>query len=154
MIMTVGRSSRTPSFGQLDGLGREGDEQEKQEGQEQEEKKEEVKEREEKEEKEEKTVEKTDEEGAHEAAYVDQGDQGDGWIPVSPRRRKQNAQMTTEDHWAGPGLPLGYAQKGRLCDHTDCQEIINDHKYRLYPTYCSKCLEVWIKVQERWRNIW
>ena len=134
MIMTVGRSSRTPSFGQLDGLGREGDEQEKQEGQEQEEKKEEVKEREEKEEKEEKTVEKTDEEGAHEAAYVDQGDQGDGWIPVSPRRRKQNAQMTTEDHWAGPGLPLGYAQKGRICDHTDCQEIINDHKYRLYPT--------------------
>ena len=78
MIMTVGRSSRTPSFGQLDGLGREGDEQEKQEGQEQEEKKEKVKEREEEEEK---TAEKTDEEGAHEAAYVDQGDQG--WIPVA-----------------------------------------------------------------------
>ena len=154
MIMTVGRSSRTPSFGQLDGLGREGDEQEKQEGQEQEEKKEEVKEREEKEEKEEKTVEKTDEDGAHEAAYVDQGDQGDDWTQVSPRRRKQNAQMTTEDHWAGPGLPLGYAQKGRICDHTDCQEIINDHTYRLYPTYCSKCLEVWIKVQERFREIY
>ena len=88
MIMTVGRSSRTPSFGQLDGLGREGDEQEKQEVQEQKEEMEEVKEREEEEEK---TVEKTDEEGAHEAAYVDQGDQVDGWIPVSPGRRKQNA---------------------------------------------------------------
>ena len=51
MIMTVGRSSRSPSFGQLDGLGREGDEQEKQEEKEQEEEKEEVKEREEEEEK-------------------------------------------------------------------------------------------------------
>ena len=160
MIMTVGRSSRTPSFGQLDGLGREGDEQEKQEGQEQEEKKEEVKEREEEE-------EKTDEEGAHEAAYVDQGDQGDGWIPVSPRRRKRSAQVTGDaqmtsddplgeeetsyDHWAGPGLPIGYAQKDRICDHTGCYEIIYDHTYRLFPTYCSKCLEVWIKVQERSR---
>ena len=144
MIMTVGRSSRTPSFGQLDGLGREGDEQEKQEGQEQEEKKEEVKEREE-----EKTAEKTDEEGAHEATYEDQGDQG--WTPVSPRRRKQNEQVTTDDHWLGPGLPLGHARKGRICDHTDCLKIIDDHTYRLYPTYCSKCLEVWIKVQERFR---
>ena len=71
MIMTVGRSSRTPSFGQLDGLGREGDEQEKQEGQEQEEEKEEVKEREEEEEK---AVEKTDDEWAHEAASSDHGD--------------------------------------------------------------------------------
>ena len=130
MIMTVGRSSRSPSFGQLDGLGREGDEQEKQEEKEQEEEKEEVKEREEEEEK---TVEKTDEEGAHEAAYVDQGDQGDGWIPVSPRRRKQNEQVTTDDHWAGPGLPLGYAQIDRICDHTGCYEIINDHTYRYSP---------------------
>ena len=146
MIMTVGRSSRTPSFGQLDGLGREGDEQEKQEEKEQEEEKEEVKEREEEEEKAEK---KTDDEGAHEAAYEDQGDQG--WIPVSPRRRKQNEQVTTDDHWAGPGLPLGYAQIDRICDHTGCYEIINDHTYRLFPTYCSKCLEVWIKVQERSR---
>ena len=112
-------------------------------------------------------MEKTDEEGAHEAAYVDQGDQGDGWIPVSPRRRKRSAQVTGDaqmtsddplgeeetsyDHWAGPGLPLGYARKGRICDHTDCQEIIDDHTYRLYPTYCSKCLEVWKKVQERFR---
>ena len=140
MIMTVGRSSRTPSFGQLDGLGREGDEQEKQEGQEQEEKKEEVKEREEEEEK---TAEKTDEEGAHEAAYVDQGDQG--WIPVSPRRRKQNAQVThtevtSDDHCAGRGHPLGYARKGRKCD--GCQEIIEDLTYRLYPTYCRKCLSL------------
>ena len=93
MIMTVGRSSRSPSFGQLDGLGREGDEQEKQEEKEQEEEKEEVKEREEEEEKAEK---KTDDEGAHEAAYEDQGDQG--WIPVSPRRRRQNAQVTTDEH--------------------------------------------------------
>ena len=69
MIMTVGRSSRSPSFGQLDGLGREGDEQEKQEEKEQEEEKEEVKEREEEEEKAEK---KTDDEGTHEAAYVTQ----------------------------------------------------------------------------------
>ena len=137
MIMTVGRSSRTPSFGQLDGLGREGDEQEKQEGQEQEEKKEEVKEREEKEEK---TVEKTDEEGAHEAAYVDQGDQGDGWIPVSPRRRKQNAQVTGDAHWAGPGHPLGKPQIGSRCDH--CHQIVNDDKYRLYPTSCRECWRI------------
>ena len=102
MIMTVGRSSRTPSFGQLDGLGKEGDEQEKQEVQEQEEEKEEVKEREEEEE--EKAVKKTDDEGAHEAAYEDQGDQG--WIPVSPRRRKQNAQVTGDAHWGGPGHPM------------------------------------------------
>ena len=60
-------------------------------------------------------------------------------------------EWTSDDHWAGPGLPLGYARKGRICDHTDCQEIIDDHTYRLYPTYCSKCLEVWIKVQERSR---
>ena len=126
MIMTVGRSSRSPSFGQLDGLGREGDDQEKQEGQAQEEEKEEVKEREEEEEK---AMKKTDDEGAHEAAYEDQGDQG--WIPV---RRKQNAQVTTDDHWAGPGLPLGYARNDRICDHTDCYEIIDDHTYRLYPT--------------------
>ena len=147
MIMTVGRSSRSPSFGQLDGLGREGDEQEKQEEKEQEEEKEEVKEREEEEEKAEK---KTDDEGAHEAAYEDQGDQG--WIPVSPRRRKQNAQVTTDDHWAGPGIPIGYAQKDRICDHTKCYEIIYDHTYRLFPTYCRKCLEVWIKVQKRFRE--
>ena len=101
------------------------------------------------EEEEEKAVKKTEDEGAHEAAYEDQGDQG--WIPVSPRRRKQNEQVTTDDHWAGPGLPLGYARKGRICDHTDCLKIIDDHTYRLYPTYCSKCLEVWIKVQERFR---
>ena len=142
MIMNVGRSSRTPSFGQLDGLGREGTSRRSRKEQE---KKEEVKEREE----EEKTVEKTDEEGAHEATYEDQGDQG--WIPVSPRRRKQNEQVTTDDHWAGPGLSLGYARKGRICDHIDCLKIIDDHTYRLYPTYCSKCLEVWIKVQERSR---
>ena len=148
MIMTVGRSSRTPSFGQLDGLGREGDEQEKQEVQEQKEEMEEVKEREEEEEK---AVKKTDDEGAHEAAYVDQGDQEDGWTPLSPRRRKQNAQVTTDDHWAGPGIPIGYAQKDRICDHTGCYEIIYDHTYRLFPTYCRKCLEVWIKVQERSR---
>ena len=138
MIMTVGRSSRTPSFGQLDGLGREGDEQEKQEGQEQEEKKEEVKEREEEEEK---TVEKTDEEGAHEAAYVDQGDQGDGWIPVSPRRRKQNAQVTGDAHWAGPGHPLGKPQIGSRCGHCKLY-IVNDDTYRLYPTSCRECWRI------------
>merc|ERR1712107_31708 len=65
---------------------------------------------------------------------------------------KQNEQVTTDDHWAGPGLPLGYARKGRICDHTDCQEIIDDHTYRLYPTFCRKCLEVWIKVQKRFRE--
>ena len=146
MIMTVGRSSRTPSFGQLDGLGREGDEQEKQEGQEQEEKKEEVKEREEKEEK---TVEKTDEEGAHEAAYVDQGDQGDGWIPVSPRRRKQNAQVTGDAHWAGPGHPLGKPQIGSRCDH--CHQIVNDDTYRLYPTSCRECWRMTLQQNTHWR---
>ena len=64
-------------------------------------------------------------------------------------RVNKMVNKTGDDHWAGPGLPLGYARKGRICDHTDCQEIIDDHTYRLYPTYCSKCLEVWIKVQER-----
>ena len=145
MIMTVGRSSRTPSFGQLDGLGREGDEQEKQEGQEQEEKKEEVKEREEEEEK---TVEKTDEEGAHEAAYVDQGDQGDGWIPVSPRRRKQNAQVTGDDHWAGPGHPVGKPQIGSRCEH--CHQSVNDDTYRLYPTSCRECWRITLQHNTHW----
>ena len=134
MIMTVGRSSRTPSFGQLDGLGREGDEQEKQEEKEQEEEKEEVKEREE----EEKAEKKTDDEGAHEAAYEDQGDQG--WIPVSPRRRKQNAQVTGDDHWAGPGHPVGKPQIGSRCEH--CHQSVNDDTYRLYPTSCRECWRI------------
>ena len=138
MIMTVGRSSRTPSFGQLDGLGKEGDEQEKQEGQELEEKKEEVKEREEKEEK---TVEKTDEEGAHEAAYEDQGDQGDGWILVSPRRKKHNAQVTCDAHWAGPGHPFGKPHIGSRCDHCKLY-IVKDDTYRLYPTSCKDCWRI------------
>ena len=90
-------------------------------------------------------------------AASDQGDQDDHyWATVSPRRRRQastqeDAQVTRADHWAGPGLPLGYARKGRICDHTECQQIIDDHTYRLYPTYCSKCLEVWTKVNERFR---
>ena len=100
---------------------------------------------------------------AHEAAASDQGDQdGHYWATVSPRRRRQAStqeeaqdtlgeEETSLDHWAGPGLPLGYARKGRICDHTECQEIIDDHTYRLYPTYCSKCLEVWTKVNERFR---
>ena len=85
------------------------------------------------------------------------------WDTVSPRRRRQAStqeeaqdtlgeEETSLDHWAGPGLPLGYARKGRICDHTECQEIIDDHTYRLYPTYCSKCLEVWTKVQKRFRE--
>ena len=145
--MTVGRSSRTPSFGQLDGLGREGDEQEKQEEKEQEEEKEEVKEREEEEEK---TAEKTDEEGAHEAAYVDQGDQGDGWIPVSPRRRKQNAQVTGDDHWAGPGHPVGKPQIGSRCGHCKLY-IVNDDTYRLYPTSCRECWRIKLQQNTEYR---
>ena len=51
-----------------------------------------------------------DNDGAQEAAATDQGDQGDHWITVSPRRRRQastqeDAQVTRADHWAGPGLP-------------------------------------------------
>ena len=70
-------------------------------------------------------------------------------ITVSPRRKRkaptqEDAKVTSDDHWAGPGLPLGYALKGRRCDHTHCQEIIDDHTNRLYPTYCSDCLEVWL----------
>ena len=49
--------------------------------------------------------------------------------------------MTSDDHWAGLGHPLGYARKGRKCD--GCQEIIDDQIIHivLYPTYCSECLE-------------
>ena len=47
--------------------------------------------------------------------------------------------MTSDDHWAGPGYPLGYARKGRKCD--GCQEIIEDLTYRIYPTNCRECLE-------------
>ena len=87
---------------------------------------------------------------AQEAAASDQGDQGDHWITVSNRRRRQastqeDAQVTSEDHWRpGPLSRPGYARKGRKCDHTRCQEIIDDHTYRIWPTYCSECLEVWI----------
>ena len=80
---------------------------------------------------------------AQEAAASDQGDQGDHWITVSSRRRRQastqeDTQVTSDDHWAGPGHPLGFARKGRKCD--GCQEIIEDPTYRLYLTYCRKCL--------------
>ena len=80
---------------------------------------------------------------AQEAAASDQGDQGDHWITVSSRRRRQastqeDTQVTSNDHWAGLGHPLGYARKGRKCD--GCQEIIGELTYRLYPTYCRKCL--------------
>ena len=80
---------------------------------------------------------------AQEAVASDQGDQGDHWITVSSRRRRQastqeETQVTSDDHWAGLGHPLGYARKGRKCD--GCQEIIEDLTYRLYPTYCRKCL--------------
>ena len=45
---------------------------------------------------------------AQEAAASDQGDQGDHWITVSSRRRRQastqeDTQVTSDDHWAGPG---------------------------------------------------
>ena len=94
---------------------------------------------------------------AQEAAATDQGGQGDQqWTTVSTRRRRQvstqeDEQVTSEDHWAGPGLPLGYAKKGRRCEATICQGskvqgIIDDHTYRIYPTYCSKCLENWMNV--------
>ena len=90
---------------------------------------------------------------AQEAATTDQGDQRNqcnGSQSVSPRRRRQastqeDAQVTSDDHWRpGPLARPGYARKSRKCDHTRCQEIIDDHTYRLYPTYCSECLEVWI----------
>ena len=94
---------------------------------------------------------------AQEAAATDQGGQGDQqWTIVSTRRRRQastqeDEQVTSEDHWAGPGLPLGYAKKGRRCEATICQGskvqgIIDDLTYRIYPTYCSKCLENWMNV--------
>ena len=84
---------------------------------------------------------------AQEAAASDQGDQGDHWITVSSRRRRQastqeDTQVTSDDHWAGPGHPLGFARKGRKCDGCQCQEIIEDVTYRIYPTYCRECLEI------------
>ena len=91
-----------------------------------------------------------DNDGAQEAAATDQGDQGDHWITVSHRRRRQtstqeDAQVRSDDHWRpGPLSSPRYARKGRKCDHTRCQEIIDDHTYRIWPTYCSECLEVWI----------
>ena len=87
---------------------------------------------------------------AQEAAATDQGDQGDQWITVSARRRRQastqeDAQVTSDDHWRpGPLSCPGYAQKGRKCDHTRCQGVIDDHTYRPWPTYCRECLEEWI----------
>ena len=49
---------------------------------------------------------------AQEAAALDQGDQDDHWTTVSPRRKRKkstqaDAQVTGDDHWAGPGHPLG-----------------------------------------------
>ena len=81
---------------------------------------------------------------AQEAAATDQGDQGDHWTTVSARRRRQtstqeDAQMTSDDHWAGPGFPIGQARKGGRCEATLCQGIIDDHTYRIYPTYCDDC---------------
>ena len=60
---------------------------------------------------------------AQEAAASDQGDQGDHWITVSSRRRRQastqeDEQVTSDDHWAGPGFPIGHARKGRRCKAT------------------------------------
>ena len=88
---------------------------------------------------------------AQEAAATDQDGQGDHWITVSARRRRQastqeDEQVTSNDHWAGPGFPIGQARKGRRCEATLCQGIIDDHTYRIYPTYCSKCLENWMNV--------
>ena len=81
---------------------------------------------------------------AQEAAATDQGGQGDHWITVSARRRRQastqeDEQVTSNDHWAGPGFPIGQARKGRRCEATLCQGIIDDHTYRIYPTYCDDC---------------
>ena len=92
---------------------------------------------------------------AQEAAASDQGDQGDHWITVSSRRRRQastqeDTQVTSDDHWAGPGHPLGFARKGRKCDGCQCQEIIEDLTYRIYPTYCRECLEIAIH-ENPWR---
>ena len=87
---------------------------------------------------------------AQEAAATDQGDQGDHWITVSHRRRRQtstqeDAQVRSDDHWRpGPLSSPGYAQKSRKCDHTRCQGVIDDHTYRPWPTYCRECLEEWI----------
>ena len=103
----------------------------------------------EEEEKKEEEEEKTDEEGAHEATYEDQGDQG--WIPVSPRRRKQNAQVTGDTHWAGPGHPLGKPQIGSRCDH--CHQMVNDDTYRLYPTRCRECWRITLQQNTHRRYI-
>ena len=92
---------------------------------------------------------------AQEAAASDQGDQGDHWITVSSRRRRQastqeDTQVTSDDHWAGPGHPLGFARKCRKCDGCQCQEIIEDLTYRIYPTYCRECLLIAIH-ENPWR---
>ena len=82
---------------------------------------------------------------AQEAAATDQGGQGDQqWTTVSTRRRRpastqEDEQVTSNDHWAGPGFPIGQARKGRRCEATLCQGIIDDHTYRIYPTYCDDC---------------
>ena len=82
---------------------------------------------------------------AQEAAATDQGGQGDQqWTTVSTRRRRQastqeDVQVTSDDPWAGPGFPIGHARKGRRCEATLCQGIIDDHTYRIYPTYCDDC---------------
>jgi len=89
---------------------------------------------------------------AQEAAASERGDQGDHWITVSSRRRRQastqeDEQVTSDDHWAGPGFPIGHARKGRRCKATLCQGIIDDHTYRIYPSYCDDC---WY---EEWANV-
>lgn len=87
---------------------------------------------------------------AQEAAATDQGEQGDQqWTTVSTRRRRPAStqeDVTSDDHWAGPGLPLGRAQKGRSCEATLCQRTIDDHTYRIYPKYRGECLENWMDV--------
>ena len=88
---------------------------------------------------------------AQEAAASERGDQGDHWITVSSRRRRQASTqedtVTSDDHWAGPGFPIGHARQGRRCKANLCQEIIEDHTYRIYPTYCDECsYEEWSDV--------
>ena len=62
--------------------------------------------------------------------------------------KSENAQVTGDAHWAGPGHPLGKPEIGSRCEH--CHQMVKDDTYRLYPTNCRECWRITLQQNTPW----